>query len=337
MRTIIAAAFLTAITASAAWAQTPAPACGLKQMGSLAMVGPDDDIRLPMMVNDKPKVFALRLDNGLSGVSSDIVDEFNLGATSLDPNFHVGHEGVTIRNTVNVKLQLGPIGGKNVMMLEVPAKAYGEGISGDIGTGMLTQVDFDIDMAGRKFGMFLPDHCPGKVVYWTGSPAAQVPFDWDKDGKIVATMELDGKPVKVSIGTEKISVMGMNTVYNLFGVDEKSPSMVEVPDPQSIIPSLPKDRKIYAYTFKSLAAGGLSVANPKILVYGEPVSKGKCGSNAKIFDVQPYDMHPTIHTTALIACYGVVDVRLGLSVLSKLHLYFSTKEKLIYATAAGAH
>ena len=38
----------------------------------------------------------------------------------------------------------------------------------------------------------------------------------------------------------------------------------------------------------------------------------------------------------LAQCFGGNDAVLGLSVLSKLHLYISGKEKLIYLTSAGA-
>jgi hypothetical protein len=36
-----------------------------------------------------------------------------------------------------------------------------------------------------------------------------------------------------------------------------------------------------------------------------------------------------------VTCFSP-DMRIGLSVLSKLHIYYSTKEKIIYATGAGA-
>jgi hypothetical protein len=36
-----------------------------------------------------------------------------------------------------------------------------------------------------------------------------------------------------------------------------------------------------------------------------------------------------------VTCLGT-DIHVGLSVLSKLHVYFSSREKLIYVTPAGA-
>ena len=38
-----------------------------------------------------------------------------------------------------------------------------------------------------------------------------------------------------------------------------------------------------------------------------------------------------------VTCYGQGDLALGLQELSKLHLYFAYKEKVIYFTAADAH
>ena len=39
----------------------------------------------------------------------------------------------------------------------------------------------------------------------------------------------------------------------------------------------------------------------------------------------------------LARCFGGDDLVLGLSVLKKLHLYVSSKEKLLYLTSADAH
>jgi hypothetical protein len=81
-------------------------------------------------------------------------------------------------------------------------------------------------------------------------------------------------------------------------------------------------------------ADGLTVGNPNILVRGEPVGE-ECDGHMRPRDITAQG-HVSGAVTLMVTCYGGTDIQLGLSVLSKLRIYMSSQEKLIYLTGAGA-
>jgi hypothetical protein len=206
---------------------------------------------------------------------------------------------------------------------------YGDGVVGDLGTHLFEHVDFELDMAGRKFNLFSPDHCPGKAVYWTKGGFARLPLKPSKEvGYIRAEVMLDGHPVTVAFSTVGRSRIGMNAMRQFFNVDETSPDLVMVN--QDLL-----GHKLYKYPFKALTADGLIITNPDILVYDEEPRPG-CNDKPH-FDFP--DQQP-VHSTEqarLARCFGIDDAVLGLSVLSKLHMYVSGQENVIYLTDAKAN
>jgi hypothetical protein len=91
--------------------------------------------------------------------------------------------------------------------------------------------------------------------------------------------------------------------------------------------------KTYRFAFKTLTADGLTVNNPDIVVFDEP-PKPECKEAPHFTDPQT-----TVHSTEqprLTRNFGCTDAVLGLSVLSKLRIYVSRKENLLYVSAAGA-
>lgn len=80
---------------------------------------------------------------------------------------------------------------------------------------------------------------------------------------------------------------------------------------------------------------GLTIAAPDIRVVDEPREKD-CSGHLTLDSPDPLPLRPT-EQPQLATCTGGGDVELGYSVLSKLHLYFSLKEKQLYLTAAEGH
>jgi len=111
-------------------------------------------------------------------------------------------------------------------------------------------------------------------------------------------------------------------------VDPSSPELVAVS--QDLL-----GHKLYKYPFKALTAEGLTVSNPDILVYDEE-PKPACNEHVHFADPDPSQMHST-EQTRLAKNFGCEDAVLGLSVLSKLHMYISEQEKMIYITDAKAN
>jgi len=140
-------------------------------------------------------------------------------------------------------------------------------------------------------------------------------------------VQLDGKTITVALNTASSSSIGMNAMRQMLGVDETSPLMTPT-EPDEL------GRKTYRYAFKTLTADGLTVANPAIQVYEQKPEPG-CNDKLHIQFPDPPPLHSTEGPRA-VRCFGGGHATLGMSVLGKLRLYFSTKEKLVYITAAGA-
>ena len=137
----------------------------------------------------------------------------------------------------------------------------------------------------------------------------------DDQGHITTMMDLDGKPVRVGFQGFAESWMTLKVARELFGVDETSPGMTELPTPPLL--GKPAGAKVYSYRFKALSADALEIANPTVFIVVE--------------------RRATLSCKQALLCFGGTDLQLGAALWSKLHLYFSGKEKRIYVTPANAH
>ena len=77
------------------------------------------------------------------------------------------------------------------------------------------------------------------------------------------------------------------------------------------------------------------MTNPDILVFDEPPKPG-CSDKAHFTFPEPSELHSTAQPR-LTRCFGGDDAVLGLSVLSKLHIYVSGEENMLYLTDAKAN
>ena len=301
--------------------------CQLKQFGSFDITGMPDRILIPASFGDIQKPFVLDLTTNLNYVSEDTVAELNLKTrpvSSHAPNISLG---AITKLAYAPKFQVGPFKGEDVEFLVLPKSATLTGAAGALGARMFEKADMELDIAHSKMNLFAPDHCPEKVVYWTKTGFAELPFKKDMVDRITTNMVLDGVPVSVSLRTSGQSDIGMNAMRRLFKLDETAPGM-------SVVETRSDGRKLYRYPFKTLTADGLTVANPNILILGQQIGE-ECNGAARPKDAKAAG-HVSNAGDEIVTCYGGPDLQLGLSVLSKLRLYFSSQEKLIYATGAGA-
>ena len=296
--------------------------CRLHQYGSVPLHVADMRVSLPVTIGGVPRDFGFSLQGTFNIMSLDLVEELKIPIRRLprDVEMRSFRESVTVPELI-----IGNIRMTDVQFLVGPRELGNPGVRGMIAIGMFGRTDIELDMAGRKLNLFSQDHCPGKVVYWTQA-FSQVPFEQQGFGFVRPKMELDGKPVTVALNLNARSAMDMGAAKKLFGLDENSPGM-------TVAQTAPDGVKVYHYPFKTLSAGDFKVANPAIAIVGVPSRPGAC-PQGRIFD-QPDSRER--YTLGGSACYGDLTLFLGYSVLSKLRLYFSMKEKLLYITDADAH
>lgn len=305
--------------------------CGLKQYESIPMEVTSDQLLVPVSLNGMPKQLVFEMGNAFSALTMATVEQMALPRTSLPSEIEIERDGARVRDTVRVPdVQIGKLNLKSMEFLVVPASGYAGNVVGDLGTRLFQTMDFELDMAGGKFNLFSSDHCPGQTVYWTKSGFIQLPIKPSKElGYIRVPMTLDDQPLTVALSTSGRSFIGMNAMRRIFNLDETSPQL-------SAVSGEYLGRKLYRYSFKALAADGLTVSNPDILVFDEK-PRPECNDKLHFTSIG----HAPVHSTApaqdqIGRCFGGHDIVLGLSVLKKLHLYVSGKEKLLYITDAQA-
>jgi hypothetical protein len=324
-----AAVLLLGTGSAAAQGQAPAQNCVLKQIESIPMEVYPDHLVLPVSFGTTPEKLVFRMEDAGSAINGDLADKLDLHITSLPPNVHFRRNGEDLRRLAHVRdMHLGRLTIGDMEFLMLNPGTYGDGLAGDLGTQLFDKVDMELDIAGGKFNLFASDHCPGRAVYWT-KDYAQLPLKREKDfAYLRANVTLDGQPLTVSFATAGRSRIGMDAMRRLFHIDETSPQLVAVG--QDLL-----GRKTYRFPFKSLNAEGLTVNNPDILVFDEP-PRPECKEATHFTDPDPIDR---VHSTAqprLTQNFGCNDAVLGLSVLSKLRIYVSRQENLLYISAAGA-
>ncbi len=172
---------------------------------------------------------------------------------------------------------------------------------GLIGANFLKGFDVDIDYAHSKLNLMAPDHCPGRVVYWTSEPYAEVPMDLDANWHITIPVVLDGKSITATVDTGAAqSSMTLEEASRLFDLAENDLRLKRIGRPQS-------GSADYRYPFSSMTFSGVSVLNPDIVL----IPKAKVTS-------------------------GAPPLLLGASVLRQLHVYIAYHEKMLYLTGAEA-
>ncbi|MEJ0028688.1 MAG: aspartyl protease family protein [Rhizomicrobium sp.] len=205
-------------------------------------------------------------------------------------------------------ISFGGLKAASMKFLVLPEERARSGIGGLLAPDILRAYDDDFDFANGKFSLFSPDHCKGRVVYWTKNPVvAKIDIAIDASGHIRLPVTIDGREVRLTFDTgAEDTTMSLDQAEDLFGFDEKSPDL-KVVDGEG-------DNAIYQYPFKTLTFGGddtgrVTVNNPHIYLTPRSVSK--------LSDAES----------------GL----LGMGILRQLHLYISYKEHRIFVSPASAN
>ena len=162
--------------------------------------------------------------------------------------------------------------------------------------------DMDIDFGSGRLKYFSPDHCPGKVVYWSPPAVAVIPITIEDRARIIVQVTLDGKEVKAVLDTGASgSTTTLDWARRYFDLTPESPEMKKAGNVNGS-PRLPS----LTHTFHTLSFGGVDVHNLR-------VSFIPYRSNSPGPLPQP-------------------DLTLGMDVLRHLHIYLAAKEKILYVS-----
>jgi hypothetical protein len=187
-------------------------------------------------------------------------------------------------------------------------------------------IDIDIDFAAHKLSFFSPNHCDGKVIYWPADAVAVVPMRnaGSQPGSGLSTehimipVTLDGKQIDALIDTGSTNnVLNLRIAEGRFGVDVRSPDVKPLGQLGNSASA-----QTYRKQFGTLSFEGVTVTNPVVDLIPDRQT-GALGDERPIGSlIRPADR-------------GLPDLIVGMTVLSKLHMYVAYKEHKVYITAAA--
>jgi hypothetical protein len=194
----------------------------------------------------------------------------------------------------------------------------GSNFDGVLAGDLLGQFDVEFDFADKKLNLFSQDHCPGKVVYWTQSGYAEIPFHIVSD-HIDFQMTLDGHDVTTELDTGSMETwLRHKSAVQIFGLDHNSPGMKRVGGSDQF--------PVFERQFDLLQLGGVSVHNPQIAIIADQTEQAfRMQHSEKSRDDPIYGVRMEIEALTL-----------GMTTLSKLRLYIAYKEHKIYVTDVAA-
>lgn len=175
-------------------------------------------------------------------------DKLGLAATPI-PGGHIEREdtGIVDRQVMTHTIVIAghTVAGKALAVIPPGRFDTLVGTDGILAQDYLGLFDSDLDFEHGAFGLASQDHCPGKVVYWTNGPYAQLPFRFVEEGPVKAMAipaRLDGRDVFAVMSPEAPISQMASTVAD-------------------------KHFKDAAPHFKVLTLGAVTIPNPEIRVF----------------------------------------------------------------------
>jgi predicted aspartyl protease len=315
---------LTCLLAAVLPAMASAQNCGLREFASIDLLSNEDGMPIVEMQIGGRTVHLLVDTGGVySSINSDVADALRVSQHDIANGMEVyGAGGERYKTYIEAPdFKLGAIALDKFPMMVAHHALTGAGVDGTLAPDFLSRFEVDFDFGAHKLNFFAPDHCPGKVVYWSKA-YVEIPFKIDAITHVAVPMTLDGHQTVATIDTgANLTTLSDAMARSVFGLSETSPGMEAIPSAK------PDDLFQYRYRFKTLSLDGLAVNNPLVYILPDAAEKAFRHNHDAKMDIDAiYGQH-----------LSGPELVLGTNVLSKLHLFISYKEKVLYLTAADAH
>jgi hypothetical protein len=188
-------------------------------------------------------------------------------------------------------------------------------VIGILGMDVFAHIDVELDVANRKMNLFSQDHCPGRAVYWSKTYDS-VPIRFGQLGEFYFPMELEGKKLETTLASGNSSTtLSTDATKKLYNFDSHSSDVETETDAAG--------RTTAHYRAMKLSGEGIQIVNARITLIDRP-QNDRCHLGSRS------------GAAAYEDCLGIHPLQLGRNVLTKLHIYIATKEKVLYFTPADA-
>ena len=300
---------------------TAAEECGpLKIVSDVQMLTTTGSYRemVPVTVNGAAKLFLLDTGGFMTQVSGDTAKELKMEMHDSALRLYDVSGDESRSYVIAESLKLGSLVASQQPMIVLP-RGFGD-LDGLVSTDLMLRYDVDIDFGSGRLRYFSPDHCPGKVVYWSPPAAAAVPIAVRDRSRIMIPITLDGKEFRALVDTGATrSFISMVTAKALFGLDPQSADMQKAGNVNG-------DSKLASYThvFHTLSFDGIDVNNPKLLIMPDRMNSAsreqQTGNRALVGE-------PGLQLPEFV---------LGMDILRHLHIYMAFREKRFYVSVGSA-
>lgn len=291
---------LVAAIAAAVPAHAADP-CQLVRMATMdANVDGSDHLYIPAEMAGRKINLMIDTGGAWSLIKAELADELKLERHFNQASNFVDASGKSMRQYVRVPgLKLGDLAFKGPTDFIV-MEGYRGGLDrygGTIGLNIIARFDVELDNEAKRINLFHPKHCPRIGAYWANE-YVELPLI-NAGGLPETKVDIEGETVRALLDTGATrTFMATDLARRKWNITPQSPGVT--PRRDLMLPS-GKTVKTYDYTFKSLTISGFHFDNVEVVLTED--------SNG---------------------------LTLGMSELKHLHLYFSFKEEMLYATTASA-
>ena len=314
---LICVVLFTSISPSAAETKD----CQLKQYAAIEISGARNGYLLvPVTIQETHAFMILNTSSAFSTITENAASRLALQINRVPFGAEVRAGKKPIEKVATAKgFSLGNVNFKSADFLIISNETLeinpvAEQVVGTLGMDMFAHVDVELDVANRKMNLFSQDHCPGHVVYWSKTYDS-VPIRLGALGEFYFPMELDGKKLETTLATgDATTTLFTDATRKLYNFDSHSPDVETETDAAG--------RTTAHYRAMKLSAEGIDIINARVQLIDLPENTS-C-SLSRHSDAAAYD-----------GCLGRHPLQLGRSVLTKLHIYIATKEKVLYFTPSN--
>jgi hypothetical protein len=281
--------------------------CGLKLLGSTDLSVTDGGrARVQVTINEHPATMFLDTANVVSIIKSSQLEPLALRSRTAYRNFIINDTTMTQFAKPN-SFALGSLKVEAATFYVLPNDAAPSAMSGPelgwLGMDQLWGSDFELDFANRRLNFYSTKHCSGGAVYWTAKYASaqltRTPL-----GTLIFPVQVNGKYVEATLSfTNGRTAMRADAARRLYGFDEASRTM-------------------------TLSGIGLSNENVRVELVSEPAMPASCVLTSRKTGAYYYLGEE---------CRGIEPpLYLGMDLVRHLHLYFATREQVVYFSDAEA-
>jgi len=294
--------------------------CGLKQHAALDVARTPGRVLVPVTIQGHSAWMVLNTASAFSLIFDDEPRALQLHRKRFTYGMLWRTNAELGEVAVADELQIGDVRYRSVSFpifprRDTPASFDQRPIIGGLGMDVLSQLDFELDISHGKLNLFSQDHCPGRVVYWSG-PVARLPVRRSNLGELYFPIELDGKTLEAVMSPGgQYSVLRTDVAREVYGIDEHSAgneTRVEA------------SGRIRTYRLMNLTTPAFEVRNELVELLPQEYKHCIVAEHRSNGSMIGYD-----------GCKGAHPLLLGIDVLSKLRIYFATKEQMLYLSPAN--